>query len=140
MDHIYYFDMETTGIEPRINQIITIQYAELNIEDLEPLTDLMILKIWETDNEKNLIKKFIDESNFFNEPFTFIPLGVNVLFDLTFLYKRAKYYGLIDIPYWKILRDKPFIDLKTPLVLMNNLKFKEYDSIVKKNSQVTIHK
>jgi uncharacterized protein YprB with RNaseH-like and TPR domain len=72
---LYYLDIETTGLEPLINQIITIQYARIDEESLEPMTDLMILKIWDIGSEKELLKTFLDGSQFFNENFTFIPIG-----------------------------------------------------------------
>ena len=50
---LYYLDMETTGLEPSIDQIITIQYAELDEKSLDPIGELMILKVWDM-SEKEL--------------------------------------------------------------------------------------
>jgi uncharacterized protein YprB with RNaseH-like and TPR domain len=54
---LYYFDIETSGVEPGINMIITLQFAKLT-RDFEPETELSILKVWEFNSEKELIKKF----------------------------------------------------------------------------------
>jgi len=42
-----YFDLETTGPDPRIHKIITIQYQCLDDITLKPLGDLVVLKEWE---------------------------------------------------------------------------------------------
>ena len=52
----YYFDIETTGINPQEHQIITIQYQELNWEG-KPKKDLIILKEWES-SEEDIVTKF----------------------------------------------------------------------------------
>jgi hypothetical protein len=129
---LYYLDIETTGLEPLINQIITIQYARIDEKSLEPMTDLMILKIWDIGGEKELLKTFLDASQFFNENFTFTPIGNNIMFDIIFLYSRSVYYGLINTPLWKILHEKPFIDLKPIAVMMNKMDFKGYDWIIRR--------
>jgi hypothetical protein len=126
---LYYFDLETTGIEPGINMLVTIQYARLS-RDLEPESDLTILKVWEFNSERDLIKFFLEESKFFEDPFVFVPVGVNLLYDMIFLYKRARLYRLIGRPLADILRDKPFIDLKPILVIFNNCEFRGYGRFI----------
>jgi hypothetical protein len=126
---LYYFDIETTGIEPGINMLLTIQYARLS-RDLEPESDLTILKVWEFSSERDLIKLFLEESKFFEDPFTFVPVGVNLLYDLIFLYKRARLYRLVNRPLADILRDKAFIDLKPILVILNNCEFRGYSRFI----------
>jgi hypothetical protein len=126
---LYYFDLETTGLEPGINQIITVQFSKLS-DELKPMTELMILKIWELGSERTLIERFLKESSFFDDPFTFVPIGNNVIFHITFLHKRCEYYGLSDRPLWKVLYNKPFIDLKPVLVIANKMRFTGYDSSI----------
>ncbi len=126
---LYYFDIETTGVEPGINMVVTIQYARLS-RDFEPESELTILKVWEFSSERDLIKFFLEESKFFEDPFTFVPVGVNLLFDLIFLYKRARLYRLVNRPLAGILRDKAFIDLKPILVMLNNCEFRGYNRFI----------
>jgi len=125
----YYFDIETTGIEPGINMVVAIQYAQLT-DGFEPVTDLKVLGVWEFESEKKLIKEFLEYSKFFEEPFIFIPVGVNIVFDLAFIYTRAKLYKLVSKPFKDILRQKPFIDLKPMLVIINKGRFGEYTKFV----------
>jgi hypothetical protein len=126
---LYYFDIETTGVEPGINMLLTIQYARLS-RDFEPESDLTILKVWEFSSERDLIKFFLEESRLFEDPFTFVPVGVNLLFDLIFLYKIARLYRLVSRPLADILRDKAFIDLKPVLVVLNNCEFRGYNKFI----------
>jgi len=126
---LYYFDIETTGVEPGINMLLTIQYAKLS-RDLEPESDLTILKVWEFGSERDLIKFFLEESRFFEDPFVFVPVGINLLYDMVFLYKRARLYRLVDRPLTDILRDKAFIDLKPILVILNNCEFRGYNKFI----------
>jgi len=128
-----YFDIETTGLNPRIHKIITIQYQCLDEENLKPLGNLTILKEWES-SEKEILREFL-EVFIGEDPFDFIPMGVNILFDFNFLYHRVKYLmpdyidrGGLTMDY--LLREKPFIDLKPTLVMMNNLRFGGYDRFV----------
>lgn len=126
---LYYFDIETTGVEPGINMLLTIQYAKLS-RDFEPESDLTVLKVWEFGSERDLIKFFLEESKFFEDPFVFVPVGVNLLYDVIFLYKRARLYRLVDRPLADILRDKAFIDLKPILVILNNCEFRGYSRFI----------
>jgi hypothetical protein len=126
---LYYFGIETSGVEPGINMIITLQFAKLT-RDFEPETELSILKVWEFNSEKELIKKFLEDSKFFEEPFTFIPIGVNLVYDIIFIYERARLYGLVSKPLTDILHEKPFIDIKPILVIINNCEFRNYNKII----------
>ena len=55
---LYYFDIETTGIDPNHDKIITIQYQKLDFQSGEPAGEITILKEWEEQaSEKNLIEK-----------------------------------------------------------------------------------
>ena len=71
----YYLDIETTGLDPLYNKIISIQYMELERNTAKPIGPLKILKEWEYD-EKTILKKFI--SDFIPEnQWTFVPIGFN---------------------------------------------------------------
>ncbi|MGC9069503.1 MAG: ribonuclease H-like domain-containing protein [Thermoprotei archaeon] len=133
---LYYFDIETTGIEPLSDQVITIQYAMLN-DNLDNVGELQILKIWEFGSEKELISEFLAFSNFFEENFAFVPVGNNLIFDIIFLYERASYYNLVSTPLWKVLLEKPFLDLKHVAVMINNMRFQGYNKLIDMNMKDT---
>jgi uncharacterized protein YprB with RNaseH-like and TPR domain len=80
-----YFNIETTGVKPGINMVVTIQYAKVS-RDFEPDSELTILKVWEFSSERDLVKFFLEESKFFENPFVFVPVGVNLLYDVIYLY------------------------------------------------------
>jgi hypothetical protein len=128
---LYYFDIETIGLKLEEHAIITIQYAELLQNFVpKPGSDLTILKVWEFGSERDLIKFFLEKSKFFEDPFAFVPVGVNLLYDVIFLYERARLHGLVDGPLARILREKPFIDLKPVLVVLNDCEFKGYNRFI----------
>jgi len=133
--------MESTGLNPKLHKIITIQYQCLHEPSLKPLGDLTILKEWEV-GEKEILKDFL-EVFIGKDPFDFIPIGVNLAFDFRFLYHRVKYLmpqyvkqGKISLEY--LMWDKPYIDLKPALVIINNFKFGEYDKLVEKYMKVRV--
>lgn len=116
----YYLDIETTGLNPKENKIITIQYQEMPFG--KPRGELIILKEWES-SEEDIVKKFY---NIFitKNPFGFIPILQNFLFDFRFLIEKFKKYKLpIKEDILEFLYEKPFIDIKNILILMNNLSF-----------------
>lgn len=123
----YYFDLETTGLEPNKDKIITIQWQRLNGFTGEPFEKLNILKEWES-SEKDILLAFLPKIRCEN-PFNFIIIGKNLLFDFQFLNKRSKNYGFqgFDLEY---CYTRAFLDLKPILVLMNKGNFKGYDRIL----------
>jgi hypothetical protein len=126
----YYFDIEATGLEPGINTIITIQYAKL-ANDFSPISELTILKVWEFNSEKKMLQTFLNASKIFDDPFTFIPVGDNVLFDITFTYKRARFYKLVTKPFSEIITNKPFVDIKHILIVLNDGFIRGYNHVKK---------
>jgi len=116
----YYFDIETTGLNPKNDKIITIQYQELDRHTGKAISDLIILKEWES-SEQNILEEFIKYSKIAsNYPFDFIPTGYNLSFEHNFLKERTTLNGLISLD----ILNKPFIDLRTFGVLMNRGEFK----------------
>ena len=116
-----YLDIETTGFDNINDKIVTIQYQEIN--DLgEPSGELRILKEWEHDEEfivSSIHNQLVTLGNW-----SFIPVGTNLIFDLTFLWSKFKKYDL-DAPLLsKWLYEHPIIDIKYTLIIMNNLQFK----------------
>ncbi len=116
----FYLDIETTGLNPNVDNIVTIQYQELGRSNGEAVGELIILKAWES-SEKEIIKKFLSETSFLDEyNFSFIPVGYNLGFEHNFLKKRAEIHGLPEID----ILGKPFIDLHAIGILMNGGEFK----------------
>ena len=114
----YYLDIETTGLDPLYNKIITIQYMELERNTAKPVGPLKILKEWEYD-EKTILKKFI--SDFIPEnQWAFVPIGFNLEFEHKFFWQRCMSNALQPVD----ILDRPFLDLKTVGVIMNKGEFK----------------
>ncbi len=118
---IYYLDLETTGIDPSKDNIVTIQYQPLGSNGI-PIGELTILKEWES-SEEEIVRKFhpllMD-----SDVWSFVPLIHNFIFDLTFLFEKFKKYNLPCPPLSEYLYKKPLIDLKYSLIMMNGLNFK----------------
>ena len=116
----FYLDIETTGLNPITDKILTIQYQKLDRNTGEAIGELIILKEWES-SEKEIIQKFIQDTNILVDyPFSFIPVGYNLTFEHNFLRKRSRLHGLGDID----ILNNPFIDLRFIGILMNGGEFK----------------
>ena len=116
----FYLDIETTGLNPKESQILTIQFQELDRYTGEAKGELIILKAWES-SEKEIIGKFIELSKINDDwKWNFIPHGYNLDFEHKFLMKRAEFHGL---PKIEVL-GRPLIDLRHIGILMNNGEFK----------------
>ena len=57
----YYLDIETNGLDPYQDRIITIQYAELERGTGKQIGELNILKEWEL-GEEQMLRQFIEKS------------------------------------------------------------------------------
>lgn len=117
----YYLDIETEGFKPETDKIITIQFQELDNAG-NPKGSLIILKEWEM-GEGEMIRTFYKKLFGFSV-WDFIPIGTNLIFDLTFLWAKFKKYELDVAPLDKYLYAKPIIDIKYSLIIANNLDFK----------------
>jgi len=115
----FYFDIETTGLNPEKDKIISIQIQELDRNTGEKIGELIILKEWES-SEKEILERFIEGSGIFDYPFNFIPVGYNLGFEHKFLVERTKINGLPKVD----ILNNPFIDLRSIGVLMNKGEFK----------------
>lgn len=118
-----YLDIETEGINPERDKIVTIQYQFLNSE-LSPTSKLIILKSYES-SEEEIIKKFFEEFQI-NSTWGFIPLGYNLIFDITFIIKKFIKYGLMkkENEIIDFLFKKPYLDVKPLFIFINNNSFK----------------
>ena len=116
----YYLDIETTGLDPKINKIITIQYQEVDRYTGKAKGELIILKEWES-SEKEIIEKFIADTKILeNYAFSFVALGFNLTFEHNFLKERSKINNLKELD----ILNCPFIDLRAITILMNDGQFK----------------
>jgi len=116
----FYFDIETTGLDPKKDKIITIQYQELDRNTGEAKGELVVLKEWES-SEREILHSFLSESGIMEEyAFSFIPIGYNLRFEHNFIKERTVINGLPTVD----ILDIPFIDLRAIGILMNKGEFK----------------
>ena len=128
-----YLDIETTGLDPERDEIITIQSQKISIDSGQPEEELTILKSWEQDsNEKKIVEK-ITPLLMSSNPFSFVPVGNNLDFEFRFLAEKIKKYQGIDIdPGY--FHSRPHIDLKPVMILLNGGRFKGYHHILNKST------
>lgn len=116
----YYLDIETTGLDEVQNEILTIQWCELERNTGKKIGDLHILKSWES-SEEDILKKFTESLDLTNPyPFSFIPIGYNLGFEHKFLSYRSQKYDTFPIS----IMARPHIDLHQLAILLNNGEFK----------------
>ena len=116
----FYLDIETTGLEPKKDKIITIQYQELHRTTGDAIGDLVILEEWKS-SERDILEKFLRESGITDDyQFKFIPIGYNLGFEHNFLKERTAVHSLNPID----ILNRPFIDLRAAGVIMNKGEFK----------------
>jgi len=130
----YYFDIETTGLDYKKDKIITIQYQRILMETGAPISDLVILKEFESSEEeilRNFIPIFVG-----TKPFDFIPVGKNLRFDFNFLLHKAEKFGIQGIDPHYLWYVKPFKDIKDVLIMLNRGSFAGYDKILDKNGEL----
>jgi len=127
----YYFDIETTGLDPESDQIITIQYQKIGLASAKPEGPLTILKSWkDPKGEQGIIEKIIPLIMALN-PFGFVPIGNNLNFEFKFLARRINQYKKLDLDSG-YFHNRPHIDLKPVMILINGGRFKGYHLILNK--------
>lgn len=130
MSH-YYFDIETTGLDPQRDQIVTIQYQKIDTYKGHAISPLKILNTWEDgQSEKNVISTMapiLMNSN----PFSFVPVGNNLIFDFKFLASKFQQHLGLDVDTLYFLM-RPNLDLKPLLIFINGGKFKGYHHLLGK--------
>lgn len=128
----YYFDVETTGVDFDKDEIITIQWQELDRYTGQPIGELNVLKRWES-SEEDILKNFHPNLTCYNWDFIFI--GKNLFFDFCMLNERLMHFGLGKIDL-RCLNDRVSLDIKPILVLINN-GFKGYATVLPKTNSTT---
>ena len=126
----YYFDIETTGLDPNKDRIITFQYQELSQVSGIPLTKLVIAKEWDNDCSEGTIMEWMKELLIDSPFWKFVPVGNNLLFDLSFIAARMRAYFHTDLSMQLI--NRPFIDIKHVLVMINGGHFRNYSRMITK--------
>jgi len=127
----YYFDIETTGLDPEIDQIISIQFQRILLHNGKPDEPLTILTSWTEESSEleilNQIVPLITSPN----PWRFVPVGNNLNFEFKFLLSKiARYFNLKIDPLF--FHSRPHIDLKHVMILLNRGRFKGYNVFLKK--------
>lgn len=117
----HYLDIETTGLDPHRDEVLSIQTHR--IIDGHPAGEMVVHKAWESD-ELDIVRRFLEETQFFAEPWNFIPIGFNLNYELKWLYVKGKAAGAIPRFTRFETLDKPRIDIKDLAVLMNGGRFK----------------
>ena len=146
----YYLDIETAPLEwnpempnnkdiiadPTKNKIITIQYQQIGFTTGKPTDELTILKEWES-SEEDIVMKFSKEFLPFDDVhknldvWAFVPVGLNLNFEWQHLTpKLEKYCGIKFDPL-----NKPAVDLKDTLILINDGAFTGYSKLLRKNGR-----
>jgi hypothetical protein len=128
----YYFDIETTGLDPENDQIITIQYQKIGLASAKPEGSPTILKSWnDPKGEEGIIEKILPLIMSDN-PFGFVPIGNNLNFEYKFLVSKINQYKNLDVDAG-YFHNRPSIDLKPVMVLLNGGRFKGYHLILNKS-------
>ena len=128
---LYYFDIETTGLDPVKDQILTIQYQKLDTLKGYAIDPLKILKVWDNDQSEKRIISCIAPMLMESNPWRFVPVGNNLSFDFRFISSKIKQHLDLEIDTLYFLM-RPNIDLKHILILLNGGKFKGYNQILGK--------
>jgi len=144
----FYFDIETVpleqyrhvntaGFHSECSKVITMQFQELDCETGEPKSELTIYKDWQPGySEIALVRMF--KHNCFNT-WDFIPVGNNIRFDIDYMVAKIKQYypELKEDTTTATLNQKPSLDLKNVLMLINNDPCLRYKSLLAKNGEAS---
>ncbi|MGI0014423.1 MAG: ribonuclease H-like domain-containing protein [Nitrososphaera sp.] len=125
-----YFDIETTGIDPEIDRIITIQYQTLAYDQEgrrqvwnyngKPSSTLTILKEWES-NEKTILEEAYKALEFSNPRYRhwFEPIGNLLSFEGKFLKARMRKNGIVTDTDHIQFGQFNVMDLRPLMILIN---------------------
>ena len=98
----YYFDIETTGLNPYENRILTIQLKRDN--------KIFLWKVWDEESELSLIRKFLKCLKTVSHSHSIY--GYNILkFDVPFIAARLNIHSHMNSENHSLLHEKKWIDL-----------------------------
>lgn len=129
----YYLDIETTGLDPEEDEIISLQFQKIAVDTGEPIEPLNLLKSWSPGFSEEKIIRTIEPLILSSNPFSFVPVGNNLNFEFKFLASKFRKYLEMDIDA-SVFNSRPFIDLKPVMILLNGGRFKGYQLILKKST------
>ena len=122
----YYLDIETTGLDPNKESIVSIQYAELG-DNGRKASNINVLTEWNHGGEEKMLDTFLEITGFMSKNyFAFIPCGYNLSFEERFLNTRMKNHGILakrGISKIDIM-NRPHIDIHSVGILCNHGMFK----------------
>lgn len=96
-----FFDIETTGLNPFTDSILTIQFKKGD--------ELTVWKLWET-SEFEVLLKFLDYLKPISGNETIY--GYNCLkFDVPFIVARMNHYNILNAEKYRLIFDKKWFDL-----------------------------
>jgi len=139
----YYFDIETVPLEQYRNhvdaglfpdkaKIISMQMQRLDRVTGQPAGPLIILREWENGCSERMIVELFKNLYLDQGPWNFVPVGNNLLFEFRFMkYKLSHYFGLEGLK----LGQRPTIDLKPVMVIVNGGSFKGYSILLGKSGR-----
>ncbi|MBS3080071.1 hypothetical protein J4221_01245 [Candidatus Pacearchaeota archaeon] len=125
---VYYWDIETYSPgekpNPETDKIISIQFQRIDLRTGKPFGELIILKEWES-SEKQIVTEFFDRfladgSNIWD----FVPIGIQLNFEWEFIISKSNKYLDKKLVSRDLHYSRPYIDIKSILVLLNNGNFK----------------
>ena len=128
----YYLDIETTGLFPSLDKIITIQYQKIDSlgNPLEPLT---ILKEWDN-SERAILSGFYP---IMTEPKT-IFVGKNLSFEYAFFGEKYRKYEMLDLTF-EDFNKQMMIDVYSVCVLINKGVFLGWSKIIQNTNSIMNH-
>lgn len=127
----YYFDIETTGLDPQRDQIVTIQYQKIDTCKGYAVGPLKILKSWDDGQSEKSVLSTIAPMLMDSNPFSFVPVGNNLIFDFKFLAAKFQQHLGVDVDTLYFLM-RPHLDLKPLLIFINGGRFKGYGDLLGK--------
>jgi hypothetical protein len=110
----HYLDIETTGLDPARDELITLQYQNITFEG-DPVGELELLRSWEG-GERAVLERFYP---LFAYKWDFIPVGFNLDFERAFLYHKFRDLLGRDL-FQRLYRDCIAIDLQPLVILMQD--------------------
>ena len=123
----YYFDIETYSPKekPDIDndKIISIQFQRIDLRTGKPREELIILKEWES-NEEKIIRDFYNR--FFSEErnvWDFVAVGFNLNFEWEFLIAKFEKYLGKKYTSREMHYKRPHLDIRHIIILANDGNF-----------------